>query len=377
MGWVGTAARSGTRIRYVDGLRAVAVLSVVAFHAGKYSRADLAHLFPRIVMQGHHGVELFFVISGFCLSYPALCIVYERGMASFDIVAYGAKRLTRILPPFYAAIALFAVIGPQKVPAVDIIRQALFIDKGTQLLNSSFWSLPVEFRWYFVFPLLLLLWVRAPRAFLCVIGALFVLQQTRAESTDLVALPAFMLGIIAADFAIRPRSISKFAVPLCALVTVAAFLRSSPLDTGTETSVLWELAVFLFVIAAGATPWIARVLSNAVLVFVGVASYSIYLCHELGVYYGEHWGYTPWVAGTASIALGIAFWCLFERPFMRARLRDSLVSAFSDIVAHALRLAGVSARIEMMPKLRLAEIVPAAPAEQARLEASPVHANSV
>jgi len=232
-------------------------------------------------------------------------------------------------------------------------------------------------RWYFVFPLLLLLWVRLPRAFLCLVGALFVLQQTRAESTDLVALPAFMLGIVAADFAIRPRSIAKFALPLCALVALAAFVRSSPLDTGTETSVLWELAVFFFVIAAGAVPLLTRVLSSTVLVFVGVASYSIYLCHELGVCYAEQWGYTPWVAGTAGIVLGIAFWYLVERPFMRAPLRDSLVSAFSDIVGRALRLIGVGGRIELAPTIAAVEIAPAAPSEQARLEVSPVHANSV
>lgn len=377
MGWVGTAAHSGTRIRYVDGLRAVAVLSVVAFHAGKYSRSDLSHLFPRIVMQGHHGVELFFVISGLCLSYPALAIAHDRGMASFDIVAYGAKRLTRILPPFYAAIALFAAIGPQKVPAFDIVRQALFIDNGTQLLNSSFWSLPVEFRWYLLFPLLLLLWVRSPRAFLCLIGALFVLQQTRAESTDLVALPAFMLGIVAADYAIRPRSIAKFALPLCAVITIAAFVHSSPLDTGTETSVLWELAVFLFVIAAGAAPWLTRVLSNIALTFIGISSYSIYLCHELGVYYAEQWGYTPWIAGLASVALGIAFWYLIERPFTRAPLRDSLVSAFASILERGFGMAGVPAKMNLEPKPSPVVIAPAVSAEQARLEASPAHAHLV
>ncbi|HET6895446.1 MAG TPA: acyltransferase [Candidatus Baltobacteraceae bacterium] len=377
MGWVGVAASSGTRIRYVDGLRAVAVLSVVAFHAGKYSRSDLSHLFPRIVMQGHHGVELFFVISGLCLSYPALAIAYERGMASFDVLTYGAKRLTRILPPFYAAIALFAVIGPQKVPAGDIIRQALFIDNGTHLLNSSFWSLPVEFRWYFLFPLLLLLWVRSPRAFLCLIGALFVLQQTRAESTDLVALPAFMLGIVAADYVVRPRSSAKFALPLCALVIVAAFVHSSPLDTGTETSVLWELAVFLLVIAAGAAPWPRGVLSNGALVFIGIASYSIYLCHELGVYYAERWGYTPWISGMASVALGIVFWYLIERPFTRAPLRDSLVSAFANILNRVFGLARLPAKMDLAFKASASLTAPAASAEQARLEASPAHAHSV
>ncbi|HKU67859.1 MAG TPA: acyltransferase [Candidatus Baltobacteraceae bacterium] len=340
-------ARGDGRIRYFDGLRALAVLSVVAFHAGKYSRADLARVFPRIVMQGHHGVELFFVISGLCLSYPTLKSIYERGSDAFDVVGFAAKRLTRIVPPFYAAIAVFWAAGPQRVPFADVVRQALFIDNGTQLLNSSFWSLPVEFRWYFLFPLMLLLWVRSKRAFGCLVALLFVLAQTRAESADVVALPAFMLGIVAADLAVRPRDVARFALPAFALVLLAAFVHSSPLDSGTETSVLWELAVFLLVVAAGSAGWLRRALSSSVLAFIGVASYSIYLCHELAIYYAERWGYAPWIAGVAGIAFGVVFWYVVERPLLSPQTRNRVVRVLSDSLRGWFRAVGVPANMQL------------------------------
>lgn len=338
------------RVPYFDGLRALAVLAVVAFHAGYYSRNDLARTFPRMVMQLHHGVELFFVISGLCLSYPVLLALHERGSSRFDLIGFAAKRLTRILPPFYCAIALFAMAGSQRVPLGDVLRQALFIDNGTKLLNSSFWSLPVEFRWYALFPLLLLLWIRSKRTFLCLIPALFVLQETRAASTDLVALPAFMLGIVAADFVVRPREQAKFALPLFCLACFTAFLHSSPLDSGQETSVLWEISVFLLVVAAGSVSWLTRLLSSSPLAFVGAASYSIYLCHELAIQYTRGLGWPPVVAGMSGILLGIIFWYVAERPFTSAQGRDRLVRAFSAVLNRAFHFAGLPASLDLAVK---------------------------
>ncbi|MGZ3506238.1 MAG: acyltransferase family protein [Vulcanimicrobiaceae bacterium] len=68
-------ANARKRIAYIDGLRAVAVLSVVTYHAGKYAPASfvsLASPLSVVLRQCYHGVDLFFVISGFCLAYPTL-----------------------------------------------------------------------------------------------------------------------------------------------------------------------------------------------------------------------------------------------------------------------------------------------------------------
>lgn len=130
------------RVRYIDGLRAVAVLAVVVSHAAPVNSAF--HL-------GAHGLDLFFVLSGFCLSYPLLERKQRVGKFTFDIVRYTAQRLTRILPPYYAAIAILASLplvyhlaviplpnGIVVVPPFDIVRQALFFDNGVHFLNRVF-----------------------------------------------------------------------------------------------------------------------------------------------------------------------------------------------------------------------------------------------
>src|SRR5579885_3734779 len=96
------------RLSYVDGLRAIAVLSVVMEHVGSY--IFKAGTIPgQITRSGMHGVDIFFVISGFCLSYPVIGRMHERGSALFDAVKYCARRAIRILPPYYLAICILAV----------------------------------------------------------------------------------------------------------------------------------------------------------------------------------------------------------------------------------------------------------------------------
>src|SRR5579871_6461631 len=158
------------RIAYVDGLRAVAVLLVVAHHVARHAPHAPAQVpflsFEHVLLDGSHGVDLFFVLSGFCLSYPFLQALREQGAAVFDLPRYFAKRVVRIVPPYYAVLSLFAIAGfgmhRASAPA-DFLKQLFFLDWHTNFVNGSFWTLCVEFRWYFLFPLALLLWVKAWR----------------------------------------------------------------------------------------------------------------------------------------------------------------------------------------------------------------------
>ncbi|HKU67801.1 MAG TPA: acyltransferase, partial [Candidatus Baltobacteraceae bacterium] len=167
------AVSSGTehRIAYIDGLRAVAVLLVVSHHVMLHSPAlhvpvpflSVAHA----LLEGSHGVDLFFVLSGFCLSYPLLARLRGEQTATFDVVRYFAKRIVRIVPPYYAAVAVLLLLPGTRLgaSALDVVKQLLFLDWHTSFLNGSFWTLCVEFRWYFFFPIALALWIRRPRAF--------------------------------------------------------------------------------------------------------------------------------------------------------------------------------------------------------------------
>ena len=95
---------------YIDGLRALAVLSVVAFHAAHWDPNLHQGLVQYVFSEGSHGVDLFFVLSGFCLSYPVLRALHRSGTSVFDIAGYLARRTVRIVPPYYLAIGV-VVIG--------------------------------------------------------------------------------------------------------------------------------------------------------------------------------------------------------------------------------------------------------------------------
>jgi peptidoglycan/LPS O-acetylase OafA/YrhL len=325
----------GHRIPYIDGLRAVAVLVVVACHA-----------LPRYITIGQSfGVDLFFVISGFCLSYPSLAKLYERGSATFDVYRYAGHRIVRIVPPYYIAIAVFLVaaafLGPiynpssgldpvfEGVSPLNIARQALFLDSGTTFLSPSFWSLAVEFRWYLLFPIALWLWTKSPRAFITVAIAIAIAASgTKAYSTDLFVLPAFLLGIVAADIRIRGHRFALFAAPACVLAFLLAYLKTGPL-----MSPLWEVAVFLLVVAAGATPWLGRMLSMKIITVIGVTSYSIYLMQQPVIEMLQREHVAAWAGIVAAVAAGFAFWFVAERPFTETAVRTRLVSAFEQVFA--------------------------------------------
>src|SRR5579872_2838914 len=108
------------RLAYIDVLRAVAVLMVVTLHAG-------------ILPWGYLGVDLFFILSGFCLSYPTLAKLHRDGATSFDLRAFAARRLVRIVPPYYAAIAMMLVV--------------VFFVSRAHLVVPSLAMLPYGFSW--------------------------------------------------------------------------------------------------------------------------------------------------------------------------------------------------------------------------------------
>lgn len=328
------------RIGYVDGLRAVAVLGVVANHAVKY-----AHLSPspltRVLLQGHHGVELFFVISGFCLARPTLQRLTQRGAASFDLVRYAAKRMVRILPPYYVALVVFGLLS-RNVEVGQAVRQALFLDNGTHLVNPSFWTLAVEFRWYFFFPLALLLWVRSPKAFLALVCGVYILESTNATSLDIELLPLFMLGIVAADASIRQPAWARAAVALFPVALVAAVLLTPPNENGVITGLQWDAAVFLLVVASGSSGILRRGLSARVVTTIGIASYSIYLVNEPVAIALNGAAITPLVVALVCIATGFAFWAVAERPFTNTRIRTRLVAELSMAFTRWLPRIGIS-----------------------------------
>ncbi|MGZ3506257.1 MAG: acyltransferase family protein [Vulcanimicrobiaceae bacterium] len=335
---------SSRRIAYIDGLRAIAVLGVVAYHAAKDAPgvSQLAAPSSPLMLffrQGCHGVDLFFVLSGFCLAYPTLHALHKKGLATFDVPAFMARRLVRIVPPYYAAIALFTALGyvllhfgmtiprsmSQHPTWLVSLRNALFIDGDGDFLTMPFWTLAVEFRWYFLFPFCLWLWARSHSMFLAAFAVAIALGVTRAGSVDVLVLPAFMLGIVAAALHASDVKIPRLIWPLL-IISVALGVVSTSENWLNGLSRPWQLAAFLFVVGAGSSRLISRVLSARVFTAIGVASYSIYLIHApvINLLEDRNVGSIP--AAVIAIACGFLFWIAAERPFMAGSLRKRLLA---------------------------------------------------
>src|ERR1700722_20124848 len=101
---------SRDRLTYIDGLRALALLSVLAFGA----MLPLMLTLPARLTYLASGIDLFFAISGFCLAYPWLSRVRAGDGLGLDPATYRAfllRRFSRIAPAFYVALAVFALLG--------------------------------------------------------------------------------------------------------------------------------------------------------------------------------------------------------------------------------------------------------------------------
>jgi peptidoglycan/LPS O-acetylase OafA/YrhL len=325
-----------------------------------------------------HGVDLFFVLSGFCLALPTLEKLYAEGRCDFDTAGFALKRLLRILPPYFVAVALFTIAGiyfmragiappggmSASFDASDVLGQLFFLDRGTVLVNRSFWTLAVEFRWYVLFPLALLLAARNMRAFVTAIVLVAIASElTRATSTDLGVLPAFLLGIVAAWVRVRKHPIARYALPLGIASVAFAVANDVRPHFPIQTNVGWHLVAFFFVIFVGAQPALQRFLASPPLVRIGIASYSIYLVHEpivsavvgaLQPRYGEV------AAGAAAIATGVAagfvLWAIVERAVTRPQAVAAFVRRGRARTLQLFALTGVP------PAFALGSLPVAAPA---------------
>jgi peptidoglycan/LPS O-acetylase OafA/YrhL len=302
-------------IRSIDGLRGVAVLGVL-----------FCHLSGNIFILGARGVDLFFVISGFCLGLAAL----ERG---FNLRAYVWSRARRILPPFYAAIALGIVIAVSDGrltlhhALIEGLRNAVFLSEhqGYPTINGMFWTLLVEFRWYFYFPLLFMLYRRSKLCF----GALMVFcavdeRWGPAILPDTDILSTFMFGIIAADLTLRKTPLPGLGAVAAISCVVALMNAWRPIDHGEFA---WQAGFFLMTIAG--IRYGGALLTVAPLAFLGRISYSLYLAQGSALELLSPYHVSPWLAGPAIIGYGYVFYLVFEQRTFAKQYEKKLATCLS------------------------------------------------
>jgi peptidoglycan/LPS O-acetylase OafA/YrhL len=359
-------------IAHLEGLRAVAALTVFVNHAYAQSfdvvgatANDPGWLSPvrYSLIAGHLAVSVFIVISGFCLTLP---VVAAGDRLKSGIGDFFRRRARRILPAYYAAVALslaliWTLIGqptgtlwdvPIAVTPSAIVSHLLLLQDlfGTSKINYVFWSIAVEWQIYFLFPLLVWAW-RRRGPFTTVASALvtgyalsFLLTATRGERSNPHFIGLFALGMFAAYVSTSPleryrRLQARFP---WALAAAAAFVVTCGL------SVAWGVAVsrtrfpmldlpvaivascLLVMSCRDSGNLAARIFSWKPLVMIGTFSYSLYLVHApllqlvwQYVLQPAHLdGRTTFAAlmtGGLAFVLMVAygFFRLFEEPFMR------------------------------------------------------------
>src|SRR5215813_12350400 len=297
------AARSG-RLKYradIDGLRAVAVLSVMAFHM------ELSHF-----SGGFVGVDVFFVISGYLIS----AIVFsEISDGTYSITSFYERRIRRIFPALFGMLIVFSACASLYLFTSEMVNYAKSLLAATASVSNFYfwqhsgyfdsptsnpllhtWSLAVEEQFYILFPLYL--WaVRRfyPKHLKLSVGVLvvaslfasaivvhfnpitaFYMPYTRAW--ELLTGTLLALGIF-------PRFSSSWLRNSAALVGMLMIFCSvvtySPTTLFPGLSALLPCVGAALIIHAGegGTTLIGRVLSWRPVVFIGLISYSLYLWH--------------------------------------------------------------------------------------------------
>ena len=368
--------RPPLRLPYLDGLRAVAALYVVLFHAGVgFTASELpswARNSKRLLTFGHDAVAVFIVLSGYCLMLP---VVRAEGQLVGGFGRYIARRAWRILPPYYATL-LGSLLLLWAVPVLQTQTGTIWDDTSpafaagpitTHLLlvhnlvpawasriNGPLWSVATEWQIYFFFPLLLLpVWRRFGSLATLVLGfavgcAPIWLAPQAATRWIPWYLGLFALGMSAAatGFSGRPSEqrllqavpwrFVVLALAACCLlgttVLVKVWFRFLPLsDTlvGLTTAAL--LVRYSQCLVGGderAKPSLLRLLETRALVGLGHFSYSLYLSHlpivalcyfmlrPLGLSALAQFLAMIAVSVPASLAVAFAFYWAVERHFM-------------------------------------------------------------
>ena len=361
----------------IDGLRALAVLSVVLYHFS-------AELLP----SGFLGVDVFFVISGYVITSS----LGTRSDASLGdlLLAFYARRVKRLVPALALCVVVtglaICLFDPHPAASLHTGVAALFglsnlylLDQATDYFAAGVranvfaqtWSLGVEEQFYLVFPLLV--WVtglaRGAGRYRGGTGpALWTLGATVAASLSLFLLvgrdhatAAFYLmptrfwelgaGALACTLTVAgsgtPRRAVRALPPVVALVILVAVMFAPATMQASSTIIAVLLIMVLVGAASPATP-VARLLSLAPVVYVGRISYSLYLWHwsvlslsrwSVGIHPG-----TVWWQAALIVVLAAGSYRYVEQPLRRATWsRTRGVSILLGVTA-----AGVSAALLLL-----------------------------
>ena len=373
-------------LEFLDGIRGLSAFYVLLTHAynalfyvGIKEQGQWAHLMMVLLKPlafGRYAVDMFIVLSGYCLMLP----VVRSGTLRGGFLSYIKRRATRILPTYYAALAFSVLIlvfrGTWLQPTIDgaarfghwpalgdLMSHLLLVhnlfENWAHGINSPMWSVASEWQIYFFFPALLLpVWRRGGATAAVIVAfiigySLFLLVPGGLETAAPWYLGLFALGMAAAtlnhsvsDIETGMRGIPwrGVFVGLMAVLIVTGTLAGGwfrdhawlvdPVFGLAATSLIIHCANTTARSGADAPDYLLKILQSRCAAVLGAFSYSLYLIHyplielaasgyrffrlSANLQIALTFGVCVPVVGT----LAYLFHVVFERPFMPGQPRN-------------------------------------------------------
>lgn len=347
----------GGRIPCLDGLRALSIIAVAFAHLYGTSGFPSHDWMLGLGDLGNLGVRVFFVISGFLITFLLLKESDRNGKISLR--DFYKRRIIRIFPAFYIyllVVAVLAVVGIVPLMWSDFSYAATylinFVEKKSWAVGHL-WSLSVEEQFYLLWPpvIVLLGWRRSTEV---VVGALFAVPLLRIgwpyllpDSSAIItkAFPtvfdAIASGCVLAclrDRLMAWKAYGRFADSWMFFAVPVAILVSNALASHTRPDYLVGQTVRNVGIAL-CLDWclrfpdsaVGRVLNFRPVVWLGTLSYSFYLWQQLFL---NRRSDAIWCAFPLNLVMAflaaLASFYLVERPFLKLRSRRSLPMEAGD-----------------------------------------------
>lgn len=371
------------RLGVIDGLRGIAIVVVVWFHAWQQSwlgfnfesRGLPINLQP-VVETGFLGVSLFFFISGFVIGLPFIEASLQ-GRPPPSLTDFYWRRFLKIVPSYWLNLAVCLALGVTAYASFavllnDAIVHLFFVHNwwfdSRMTINGVLWTLAIEVQFYLIAPFLLRLFLRFPLFTFLAVVSLANLYRFLNFTTDSLLLDyrmeqlpgnidLFMIGILAAYVYVRvsekrPELAAKtgrwtllaMAGALAAIVLVN-FCYSVRFNDPGDAFSAWQMRYRTFLgasfglLAVGslfAAPWWKKALANPFLLFMAAISYNLYLWHDVVLLVSERSRFPDWRTAAKhddpvwqwtymllmpliAVAVATAITYWFERPILRLK----------------------------------------------------------
>ena len=362
----------------IDGLRAIAVMSVV-----------IGHAFPHLLPGGFVGVDIFFVISGYLIT---SILLRDIDGGQFSLLHFYDRRIRRIFPALVTVLVCvlgvgwFVLFRPEftslgaHVVASSAFSENLLLWSETGYFDVEaifkptlhLWSLAIEEQFYIVWPLVLALSARLRlnrlATILVLAGLSFAINQWDVFRNPDAAYYApygraweLLAGGLLAHFRTgKPRLAGRFAYwqSLLGFTLIAlSILLVQPRSHFPGITALAPVIGAALIIAAGpASSFNRDTLSSAPMVWIGLISYPLYLWHWPILSFAYILFDDPPPAGRAVVVILslIAAWLTFqlvERPIRKPRANRRIPAALLASLVIVACVGGIAARGLIVPRL--------------------------